>query len=191
MAQASYSNAGDADGLNDLGDLGDLAVLWMRAQPAVNAFVSSGVRDIHGAEEVLQEIAATVVHKFQEYDSSRPFNAWVLGIARLKVLEFLRKRSNDRHVFNSDTLSLLAEAHQQTISTYTPRKQALGECLNELKGKNRQIIEMRYLRDIKPMQIADRMGMSRNAVFILLHRMRIALAKCIERRLALQGGRGS
>lgn len=167
--------------------MAELAVMWMRAQPAVGAFVRSGVRDMHDVEEILQEIAATVVSKFEDYDPNRPFTTWVLGIARLKVLEFLRKQSTDRHVFDSDTLVLLANAHEQTASDYSPRKEALAVCLDQLKGRARQVIDMRYLREMKSALIAERLGMSRNAVFILLHRTRMILSKCIERRLASKG----
>jgi RNA polymerase sigma-70 factor (ECF subfamily) len=165
-------------------EMGQLAVLWMRAQPATNAFIRSAIFATQDAEEILQDVAATVVEKYDQFDQSRPFTPWVIGIARLKVLEYLRSRSRDRHVFDSDTLALIADAHAQTSATYEERKQALAKCMKRLQGRGSKAIEMRYLREMKTPEIAERLGISSNAVFILLHRTRLALSKCIERHIA-------
>ena len=164
-------------------EMGQLAVQWMRAQPAVNAYIRSAVFDAQDAEETLQEVAAAVVELYDRYDSERPFTPWVIGIAHKKVLEYLRRHARDRHVFDSDTLSLIADAQAQTAETYDERKSALGDCLEHLKGRSKQVIEMRYQREMQTPAIAERLGITPNAMFILLHRTRLALAKCIKQRL--------
>ena len=49
------------------------------------------------------DVATAVAEKFDKYDCDRPFSAWVVGIARNKVLMHLRTNSSDRHVFDADT----------------------------------------------------------------------------------------
>jgi len=167
-------------------EMSELAVQWMRAQPAVNAFIHSSVFDPQDAEELVQDVAAAVVQQYAKYDPDRPFTPWVIGIARKKVLDYLRRHKKDRHVFDSDTLSLLAQAHVEEAGRYDDRKAALRACIKGLKGRSRQVIEMRYQREMPTQTIADRLGITANALFILLHRTRLALAKCIEDRLAAE-----
>ena len=82
--------------------MSELGVKWMRAQPATNAFIRSAVFNPSDAEELLQDVAATVVELYDRYDQDRPFTPWVIGIARKKVLEYIRNRAKDRHVFDSE-----------------------------------------------------------------------------------------
>ena len=42
--------------------------LWIASQPAVSAFVHAAVPDLHRAEDLIQEVAATALRKFPEYD---------------------------------------------------------------------------------------------------------------------------
>lgn len=160
-----------------------LTVLWMKAQPMVQVFLAATIRNSHDAEDLLQDVAETVAEKFSEYDPQHPFQPWVMAIARNKVGNHLRKQARNRHVFDSDMLERLADAQEQVAPDYDERRQALRHCMDQLTGRNRQAIEMRYLREMSVDDIAKRMSMRNNAVFVLLHRIRAALAKCIKQRL--------
>ncbi len=55
-----------------------LAGLWIRAQPAIAAYVGANTSDFHTAEDIVQEVARVVAEKFGEYDSSKssPVGLW-------------------------------------------------------------------------------------------------------------------
>ena len=82
-----------------------LNVLWTNAHIVVSGYVRSMVIDFHLAEDVLQETAATVAEKFADYDQSRPFLPWALGIAKNKILHALRTSSRDRLVFDESVVT--------------------------------------------------------------------------------------
>ncbi len=52
----------------------------------VAAFVLSIIPDFHQAEDVLQQVAVVLVREFGQFDTSRPFLPWALGIARTWLL---------------------------------------------------------------------------------------------------------
>ena len=56
----------------------------------------------------------------------------------------------------------------------------------ELKGRSRRVIDLRYRRGLKSLAIAEEMALSAGAVRMLLCRVREALRRCIERRVARQ-----
>ena len=164
-----------------------LAAHWVKAQPVVAAFIASVVRDSHRADDLLQEVARISAVKFDEYDSSRPFTSWVLGIARFEILRFRRSQGRNRIVFSDSLLQNLIEDFQDQSEQSEDRRRALRDCLDGISGRRRIVLEMRYQRDLRPPDIAERLGITPNAVLLLLHRTRRILADCISRRLLREG----
>lgn len=169
----------------------DLAALWTQAQPHVAAFVSSLVIDFHAAEDLVQQVAVAAAENFEEYDPTRGFVPWVIGIARFKVYNYFRSHRRDRHVFDSDTVAMFAEACVDLQPELDVRRSALDHCLKKLQGRSAQIVELRYIREMKPARIAQKLGISANAASVTLHRVRAALEECINQRLAEQPEPGS
>lgn len=161
--------------------------LWARAQPSVAAYVSAAIRDFHDTEDILQEVAQSAAKNFNKYQHDRSFLAWVIGIARHRILKHLRKKTDTKHVFTDDTLTKLATAQAQIESEVDDRGQALHDCITKLPSRGRKIIEMRYLREMKPGKIAEQFGVSCNAISIHLHRVRKALAQCVTQQMKLKG----
>ena len=164
-----------------------LATHWVKAQPVVAAFIASIVRDSHRADDLLQEVARISAVKFDEYDPSRPFTSWVLGIARYEILRFRRSQVRSKIMFSDSLLQNLVEDFQDQSEHSEDRRRALRDCLDGLSGRRRIVIEMRYQRDLRPLDIAERLGITSNAVLLLLHRTRRILADCISRRLLREG----
>ncbi|MFI4862086.1 MAG: sigma-70 family RNA polymerase sigma factor [Phycisphaerales bacterium JB063] len=162
----------------------DLAVLWTQAQPHVAAFVSSMVLDFHAAEDLIQQVAVAVAEQFEDYDPARPFVPWSIGIARFKVYNYYRKVKRDKHVFDTEAMDGIARACSELEPELDMRKQALDTCVKRVQGRAATVLEMRYLREMKPARIAQKTGMTANAVSVMLHRIRAALQKCIEHELA-------
>lgn len=162
----------------------DLAVLWTQAQPHVAAFVSSMVLDFHAAEDLIQQVAVAVAEQFEEYDQARPFVAWSIGIARFKVYNYYRSTKRDKHVFDTEALDGVARAFCELAPELDPRRKALDACVKRVQGRAATVLEMRYVREMKPARIAQKIGMTSNAVSVMLHRVRAALEKCIDQQLS-------
>jgi DNA-directed RNA polymerase specialized sigma24 family protein len=79
-----------------------LSRLWSEAQPVVAAMVAGAVVDFQHSEDLVSQVAETVVMKFDEYDRSRPFTPWALGITRNMILRYYERRAGDRLVFFDD-----------------------------------------------------------------------------------------
>jgi RNA polymerase sigma-70 factor, ECF subfamily len=164
-----------------------VARLWSQAQGVVAAMVSGAVIDFHDAEDLVARVAETVVRNFGEYDRSRPFLPWALGIARNIILQYYERRSGEKHIyFDESTLRVLEIAHINTADDMSARLAALQECLKSITGKTRHVLEMRYMHNLRPDVLAETMGISRNSVWLMLSRGRDALKKCIEKKLRLE-----
>ncbi len=167
----------------------ELTILWMKAQPSVGAFICSIVRDRHDADDLLQSVALTATDRFHEYDRSRPFGAWAMGIARKHVLNYLRQHAKHKHVFSGELIDSIADIHEELSPTYDTMKQLLEKCLRrlkELEGRAYKMIEMRYTRDMKPREMAECLGTTPNTVRIALHRVRAVLRRCIDANAVME-----
>jgi RNA polymerase sigma-70 factor, ECF subfamily len=166
-----------------------LSRLWSEAQPVVAAMVAGAVVDFQHSEDLVSQVAETVVMKFDDYDRSRPFTPWALGITRNIILRHYERRAGERLVFFDDRiLSAMAIAHEQVAGESAERLAAMQKCLAQIKGKTRRVMEMRYLHGLKPAAIGHSLDMTTNAVWVMLHRGRDAVSKCIGRKLMAAGG---
>jgi RNA polymerase sigma-70 factor, ECF subfamily len=162
----------------------ELAVHWTGAQRTVAAFVRTLVTDFHESEEVLQRVAVTLVRKYEQYDRNRPFVAWAIGVAKLEALAFLRQRSKDRLVFDDGLVAAIAESHERAAESFAAAPQFLDQCIEELDGRARRAIQLRYAGNLRTAQIAREMEISDGAARMLLSRARSLLRKCLEARTA-------
>ncbi len=164
------------------------AALWTAAQPTITSFIRMLMPDYQQADEVLQRVAVTLVRKFDQYDQSRPFGAWAIGVAKFEVLYYRRERATDKHLFGNEVIDQIASRYELLVEDVDPVRVALRLCLDQLKGRSRDVIELRYARGLKSNSIAKEMTLSAGAVRMLLCRVRESLRRCIERRVARQNG---
>lgn len=165
----------------------ELTQLWLKSLPVLEAYVASAVTDRHSREDIIQSTAEQASLSFDDYDRSRPFSAWVIGIARYRVLAYYRTLKRERLVFSDCDLDLMAEAVESISAEFDTRTEALEECLTKLSPRHRKLISLRYTEDLKPAKIAERVGISANAVSGMLRRVRLALAECVRRQIKAWG----
>jgi RNA polymerase sigma-70 factor (ECF subfamily) len=161
--------------------------LWTLAQPTVSAFVGSLVREIRDRDDVLQEVAVAFMNSFASYDHTRPFMAWVIGIARNQVGLYLRRKGRDRLIFDPDAMERIGQAFAEVQPRDVRMLDYLEECVQFLEGHARKLCELRYERDLKPASIAPLVGMSANGVAKALQRIRELLRECVEKKAAHEG----
>lgn len=157
--------------------------LWTLAVPTISAFVTSLVRNFQDRDDVLQETAVAVMESFGRYDPSQSFVGWAIGIARNQVRLHCRRKGRERIAFDSDAVDALARAFTGN-GPLDPRLDRLGECVEALDTKAKELCRLRYEGDLKPAVIGDRLGVAANAVAKSLQRIRDRLRECVERKAA-------
>lgn len=161
-----------------------MTVLWADSQPKVVGFVGAFIHNFSDAQDVVQEVAQAAVESIDSYDLAKPFGPWILGVARFKVIDHLRKHGKDRHVFDSESVDRLAGAYAKHDDQLDDMKAALSDCMQSLSKRERQALDLRYVDEAKPAQVAQAMSINTGTARVLLHRIRQALAKCVERKIA-------
>ncbi|MBN2513046.1 MAG: sigma-70 family RNA polymerase sigma factor [Sedimentisphaerales bacterium] len=163
----------------------EITLYWTQSQSIVAAFISSAIPNFEDANDVLQNVAMAIVRSFDKYNKQIPFTAWAIGIARNEILHYYRKIGRDKHIFDDELVQKIAQVYQEKAADLHDIKKALDQCLNKIQGRWKEILQLRYLRGMDARRIGQNIGISQNAVFILLHRIRTSLRECVDRTLQI------
>ena len=99
---------------------------------------------------------------------------------------YRQKIARDRLVFDDEVLADMADIFSDG-DPFEGRQGALGQCIEKLTPSHRNLLRIRYTDGVSVKDMADRLNKSANAIAKTLHRTRIALMECIERRVS-EGG---
>lgn len=162
-----------------------LTRLWTAALPAVSAYVHSLIPNWQQAEDVLQDAAVVVLRRFPEYDPTASFQGWVFGIVRRIALDSRRKVAVARIRFDADVVDLLAVSAAADVDHLAETRQALHACLQDVEGRAREALRLRYVDGLDYAEVATRLQLSGVAARKLVSRLHARLRSCIEARLGI------
>lgn len=163
--------------------------LWTDAQPMVSQYVNSLIHDRSAARDIVQNTSLALLRKFSEYDESRPFVAWAIGVAKFEILGRKRDLARNRMVCDTDFLEQYTQAWVQVAPAISDEETALRDCFGELNGRSKTIIKLRYADEKTSATIAEELGITSANVRTILKRTRGVLKRCVKKQLGLQGGR--
>ena len=160
--------------------------LFLAHQRPLYALILAMVPHFADADDILQEVSTVLWQKFDAFvpgpDSS--FMAWASTIARYEVLRLRRDRATGP-AFSDDLAGLIADRAIDVNRDDDRRVVVLQACMGELDDRQRTLMSMRYVDDLRPKQIAARRSESVDAVYKILARTHTTLLHCIRRKLAL------
>lgn len=160
--------------------------LWTQAQSTVACFVHASIRDRGQAEDLLQEIAMTLLRKFADYDSSKAFLPWAMGVAKFAILGSRRDSARSRLVFDEALLERISSSFLEIAPTLREEESHLDHCLTKLAPEARRMVRLRYYDLLDSREIARVLDKSEVAIRVGLLRIREQLRKCIENQIQLE-----
>lgn len=129
-------------------------------------------------EDLVQESLLAVHNQRHTYDPAQPLTAWVVALARYKLIDLLRRRSR-QDVLNDP----LDEDNEQLLAVDSEAAEAqrdLAKLLETLPERQRTPIVCVKLEGLSVAETAQRTGMSESAVKVGIHRGLKALAARIR-----------
>ena len=153
------AKAGDPEGLH---------FLYARFAPEVQRYIASIVHDQHEAEDISQMVFAKLMTRIVKYEQREvPFAAWIMRVARNAALDYVRAS----RAVPTDEIRL--SDHGETIRT--DRARELRIALEALPADQREVLILRHIAGLSPLEIADALDKTESSVHGLHHRGRKAL----------------
>lgn len=151
------------------GDSEGLQFLYVRYAPDVQRFVNSLVKDHHEAEDITQNVFAKLMKAINKYEPREvPFAAWIMRVARNAALDHLRAR---RSIPTEEIR--LADTGQAQVGI--DRGRDLRLALEQLPEDQREVLILRHIAGLSPVEIAATLKKSESSVHGLHHRGRRTL----------------
>lgn len=108
----------------------------------------------------------TAIQRYQQREV--PFAAWILRVARNAALDHVRARRQ----IPVEEVRIDDDGHEQVGFE---RSQCLREALGQLPEDQREVVVLRHVAGLTPVEIAQRLGKTEGSVNGLHHRGRGAL----------------
>jgi RNA polymerase sigma-70 factor, ECF subfamily len=151
------------------GDAEGLHFLYVRYAPDVQRYVDSVVHDHHEAEDITQNVFAKLMKKIDRYEPREvPFAAWILRVARNAALDHMRAR---RTIPTEEVR--VTDSGQAEMSI--DRGRALRHALEQLPEDQREVLVLRHIVGLSPVEIAATLDRTESSVHGLHHRGRRTL----------------
>lgn len=158
--------------------------LLTEVQLPLRLYVQSLLPGDPAARDVAQHANATIWRKREDFVSGTNFNAWAFSIARFEVLNYRKQQVRDaRLVFSEELEETFAAELSNAGDDFERRQEALKDCLEKLRLKDRDLLLHRYSNSGTLADYSNRTGQSVGGLKVTLHRLRNALLGCIQKRL--------
>ena len=167
----------------------DLDALVREHLTPLRAFIASLAVHSDLVDDVAQDVFLEAFRHMDRYDSSRPFRAWLFGIAKNVVYQEFRKHSQNRRLreeLTSEAIAQLNLSKNEVLEGFWGDHNyihALQQCILSLPDALRELVALKFESGYKSHEIAEIVGKSAAAVRMSTMRARTALRDCIEKRL--------
>jgi RNA polymerase sigma-70 factor (ECF subfamily) len=161
------------------GDRDALRFLYLRYADNVYSYVCTIVRDHHDAEDVTQQVFAKLLTAIVKYeDRGVSFVAWLLRLSHNVAVDAVRSR-------RETPAEEIRGADEHDGETAAQDAGALRDAISALPEDQREVVVMRHVLGLSPVEIAQRTGRTPSSIYGLHHRGRRALcAELTDRDLA-------
>jgi RNA polymerase sigma-70 factor, ECF subfamily len=112
---------------------------------------------------------------------------WMCTIARFEVMTYLRRYGESRLPFEARVMEEIADVFEVHSDALESRHLALKECLDKLSFRQREMLKLRYWREMSVKELAAQRGQEANAVYTALSRIRKILEQCIRHSTSQEG----
>ncbi len=161
------------------GDEAALAEAYASLGPSVRAYVSRFV-PTDEIDDVLQQTFIEVWRSHERLDPTRPLIAFVLGVARKRSIDYLRKRRN--HVVDVSQVRELVGRDGDEVVNQMVWASEVKRGLDSLPEDQRTVLVLAYFEDLTQAEIATRLAIPIGTVKARMSRGMARLAQRIEQR---------
>jgi RNA polymerase sigma-70 factor (ECF subfamily) len=161
------------------GDSEGIHYLYVRYAADVRRCIDGIVKNSHEAEDITQSVFTKLLLTIGKYEPRGvPFSAWIMRVARNAALDHLR--SGAARQIPSEEIVIEDDGRAERGRE---RGRDLRAALRDLPEDQREVLVLRHIVGLSPLEIANTLGKTENSVHGLHHRGRRAM----QRRLGELG----
>jgi len=161
-------------------------------------YAVSRLRNSEAAEEVVQETFVAALKHVEQYEGKGVERAWLLGILKRKIIDFIRARNRTSTLMEADSNDISqtlfdrngnwqkenAAVIQRPLDSLEREEfwRILHACLESLPLKQADVFVLREMDHQKTEVICKELEISASNLWVLLYRARLHLSHCMKAR---------
>jgi RNA polymerase sigma-70 factor (ECF subfamily) len=161
------------------------------------------LRDEAAAEDLVQETLLSAIQSLEKFGGKSSERTWLVGILKHKLIDHYRKNSKQMQLTEEDTdLSNLdgffsrpdkwdghwavalrpVDPEQSPDQVMEKREfwEVMNQCLSALPERVASVFALREIDGLSSDDICSALGLSANNFWVIMHRARMQLRRCIE-----------
>ncbi len=154
------------------------------ALPLMKFLVKRMGGNVTAAEDVFQETVLAALKGWHTFEHKSSYFTWVCRIGLNKTADYYRKQINHESRFIAPFFEEIASigaselTHDERLSLNELRA-SVKECLNLLPDEKRELLYMRYWKDMTIKAIAQSLGISERAAEGKVYRAKLAFREIV------------
>jgi RNA polymerase sigma-70 factor (TIGR02943 family) len=150
------------------------------------------LRRSHEAEEAVQETLLAALKARWQFEARSQPRTWLIGILKRKILDRLRTAAREATDADPDELDAWFDAsghwrrnprNWNDPAAFVERSEfwnVVRGCVGKLPPLMGEAFTLRTIDDCGPTEVCRELAISRNNLWVLLHRARLRLVRCLE-----------
>jgi RNA polymerase sigma-70 factor (TIGR02943 family) len=165
-------------------------------------FAAARVRNRAVAQDLVQETFLAGIKSGEGFAGRSSERSWLFGILRNKLADYYRLQNREEEITDTELLlpeergafgtgglgkdgwvmKLAPQAWETPDETLISKEfqDVLRSCLSRLPDKVAQVFRLREIDDVSSEEICKDLGVSANNLWVMLHRARMGLRRCLE-----------
>lgn len=152
----------------------DVAADYMHYQRPLLRFILHRVGDLAVAEDLLHDVFVRMLVGLPQYEErGYPVGAWLYRIAACRVIDWLRVNGRRRTASLDQALELSSGGWpdgEDTAADREAEQRVLAAALAQLTERQAAVIRLRFFAELPIVEVAERLGLTPQAVKALQHR---------------------
>ncbi len=183
------------------------AVEWLNLYgDALYRFALYRVRDSFAAEDMVQETLLAAYKSYKKFSGKSTVKTWLTGILKHKIADYYRKNTYEQSEENPDDFAagiddMFDEKEKwklkpvnwkcdpKNIFEQKELMETISVCLTNMPGKLSSAYRMREFEGATTKEISERFQTGENNCWVILHRARMLLRRCLEVNWFVDGER--
>ena len=155
--------------------------IYDRYHKNVYNYIAFRINNQYDAEELSNDVFVKAMRSHKSYNTDFAIEAWLIGIAKNVVTDYLRKTMRRQFVPLDSIRGLFSHSRQpEEVIVFNEEIKGLIKAMTALRDKERQILSMKFATGLKQREIAEILNISESNVKVTAHRALNKLKKHME-----------
>ena len=144
-------------------------------------YIAFRINNQHDAEELTNDVFVKAMRSQKSYNPNFAMEAWLIGIAKNTVTDYLRKAKRRQFVPLDSIMEFIStEKRPEEVVVLNEEIEGLLSAMTMLRDKERQILSMKFATDLRHREIAKILGIGESTVKVTAYRALNKLKKYME-----------